>query len=279
MIVIQIFETMQRIMLYLYIALIYKMDKIAKGKLEHRYHLIHKIKYSIDSHRVNYAISNCLKRLDPVNSSLNTSAINSNLDKAQEDITLKNHHFDRSIELELSKLHNKFFADPLSKRSLVTVTSLTPAPDLLINPLKQGVTNMQNSRIFRSFDRQKPKALQIDYPKSISIHLDPNFKFQKIRKPIKSTDMSKIDKVISDCNLEQGEKKKNLKYLENWVGANTFDNDRTYEKQLTKRLFEEDNVHSQISVPGRNNKKLWKQNRYGFIAQVDRELYSVRKIL
>ena len=91
--------------------------------------------------------------------------------------------------------------------------------------------------------------------------------------------MSKIDQVISDCNLEQGEKKKNLKYLENWVGANTFDNDRTYEKQLTKRLFEEDNVHSQISVPGRNNKKLWKQNRYGFIAQVDRELYSVRKIL
>ena len=51
---------------------------------------------------------------------------------------------------------------------------------------------------------------------------------------MKSTDMSKIDKVITDCNFEQGEKKKNLKYLENWVGANTFDNDRTYEKRTDK---------------------------------------------
>ena len=258
------------------------MDNTLKVNFKKRYHLGHKIKYSIDSQRVKYTVTNFQKKFNPVNSSLSTSAMNSDLDKAQEHLAIKKYHFDRSIELELSKLHNKFFVNPKTKRNrtLEVVTSLTPAPDLLITPLKKKNPHMRNPRIFKSFDNERPKTPQIAHLKSTPMHLDPNLKFKKIRKQRKSTDMRKIDKVITDCSFEQEDDNKIvLKYLENWVGAKTFDNDRLYEKRLTKRLIENNSIHSQLTVSAKNNKKLWKQNHHGFIAQVNKEIYSVRSIL
>ena len=261
------------------------MDYINHSRLLKRYNIAVNEKKSINAERVKAVVNIYSKKFSPINSSLNYSATNSNVETAIDQASVRQYHFDKSIERELLKLHNKDIKtnETSHLNSRRSYKSLTPVAGLVISPIKSSHKRSQTI---------KAQPAKIIFPadgiiKSIPIHLDSNLKFKREKKlKIDKPKFNELEKMILNCTSK---KNREIDILNKWIGAKTFDdslllNDNTYtkKKSVLEESFDQRDYTdslSKISLTRVRKKKPWKLNHFGFIAQVDRKIYSIRKKL
>jgi hypothetical protein len=225
-----------------------------------------------------------LKKFSPVNSSLNNNAINSDVDKAIDQVSARIYHFDKEIQYQLSKLYNKDIRSN-EQSILISHKSITPTPD-------SGVESKNKLKIKNSMKlpiKKQSKAFIDNLLKSKSIRLDAKIALRKTRRTeIAEKNLEKLDKIISDCESS----------LESSLYSNSIENKYDYTKAFgpnkALRSFDDtykykslqgkkENVNfidiGRVSLSTKKKRKSWKPNHQTFITNVDKVLYSVRKYL
>ena len=207
-------------------------DTILEKKIESYYHISSRKNYSLDAERMKNNVVSFSKKFLPVNSSLNHAAMNSNVEKALIQISTRIHHFNKEIEAELSKLNTKDFPDKKSTRFTTNSTyiSKTPLPPLVVTPVYKKLeevtqTNKKKIKLNEKITEKSTKAIIDPLFKSIPMHVDPSFQYEKVQKRhFRKPDLNKIEKIIEDCSNSSENIKKSSRILKKWQRFNSFDN-------------------------------------------------------
>ena len=139
-------------------------------------------------------------------------------------------------------------------------------------------TNKKKIKLNEKITEKSTKAIIDPLFKSIPMHVDPSFQYEKVQKRhFRKPDLNKIEKIIEDCSNSSENIKKTSRILKKWQRFNSFDNKERFNFIDKDDLQIDNNAIIRYLVSTKKMKKLWKQNHFAFIAQIDRKLYSVKK--